>query len=168
MSEPAPLGISFPNILFQLVNFLVFLWILRRLLYGPVTRMLRERRERITESLREAEDLRAQVERDRTEFESELQRARAEAQRIRDEASSTAEVIRERELERARGDVERMRTEAQADVERAQQQAAAELRAQTADLVMQATSRVLDRSIDDPEHRRLVQEALADLQSQRL
>ena len=35
MSEPAPLGISFPNILFQLVNFVVFLWILRRLLYGP-------------------------------------------------------------------------------------------------------------------------------------
>ena len=80
---------------------------------------------------------------------------------------STAEAIRERELERARGDVERMRTEAQADVERERQQAAAELRAQTADLVMQATSRVLDRSIDDPEHRRLVQEALADLQSER-
>ena len=167
MSEPAPLGISFPNILFQLVNFLVFLWILRRLLYAPVTRMLRERRERIADSLREAESLREQVERDRTEFESELQRARAEAQRIRDEASSTAEVIRERELERARGEVERMRTDAQADVERARQQAAAELRAQTADLVMQATSRVLDRSIDDPEHRRLVQEALADLQSER-
>ena len=128
MSEPAPLGISFPNILFQLVNFLVFLWILRRLLYAPVTRMLRERRERIADSLREAESLREQVERDRTEFESELQRARAEAQRIRDEASSTAEVIRERELERARGEVERMRTDAQADVERARQQAAAELR----------------------------------------
>ncbi len=167
MSEQLPLGISFPNILFQLVNFLVFLWILRRLLYAPVTRMLRERRERIADSLREAESLREQVERDRTEFESELQRARAEAQRIRDEASSTAEVIRERELERARGEVERMRTDAQADVERARQQAAAELRAQTADLVMQATSRVLDRSIDDPEHRRLVQEALADLQSER-
>ena len=167
MSEPAPLGISFPNILFQLVNFLVFLWILRRLLYGPVTRMLRERRERIADSLREAENLRTQVESERTEFESELQRARAEAQRIRDDASSTAEAIRERELERARGDVERMRTEAQADVERERQQAAAELRAQTADLVMQATSRVLDRSIDDPEHRRLVQEALADLQSER-
>ena len=34
------LGISFPNILFQLVNFLLFLWVLYRLLFKPVVAML--------------------------------------------------------------------------------------------------------------------------------
>ena len=51
------LGLEFPNVLFQAASFLVFLYVLRRLLYGPIQRMLDERRKRIAESLREAEDL---------------------------------------------------------------------------------------------------------------
>ena len=51
------LGISFPNILFQLVNFLLFLWVLYRLLFKPVVAMLEGRRQRIIESLAEAESI---------------------------------------------------------------------------------------------------------------
>jgi F-type H+-transporting ATPase subunit b len=164
MGEPAPLGISFPNILFQLANFLIFLYVLYRLLYRPVARMLRERRERIAESLQEAEDLRTQVEEERAGFRAEQAAARAEAQRIREEASRTAETVRAREMERARQEAEQLRTETAAQLERSRTEAEHELRARTADLVMAATARVLDRTIDDPEHRRLVQEALAELQ----
>ncbi|MDE2901423.1 MAG: hypothetical protein OXP73_00185, partial [Chloroflexota bacterium] len=89
--------------------------------------------------------------------------ARAEAQRIREEASRAAETLRARELEQARAEAERMRSEAAAEVDRNRARVAAELRTQTADLVLSATSRVLGRSIDDPEHRRLVQEAISDV-----
>lgn len=167
MSEAPPLGISFPNILFQLFNFLVFLWLLHRLLYKPVMNMLQARRDKIAESLQEADNLRAQVERERAAFQTELASARAEAQRIRDEASHTAETIRARELERAHGEAERLRAEAEADIARSRARVAQELRDQTAELVLAATSKVLDRSIDDPEHRRLVQSALAELGAQR-
>ena len=68
------LGISGWNILFQLVSFVIFLYLMRRLLFGPITNMLRRRRERISESLQEAESLRGQVERERAEFQSELAR----------------------------------------------------------------------------------------------
>ena len=108
------LGLSGWNIAFQFVNFLIFLYLMYRLLFKPVTEMLRRRRERIGESLREAEDLRSQVEREREEFQSELSDARSEAQRIRDEAARSAEALRTRELERAREEAERLRNDAQA------------------------------------------------------
>ena len=163
MSEPAPLGISFPNILFQLFNFVLFLWVLHRMLYRPIMNTLQRRRERIAESLQAAESLRTQVEQERAEFQAELAAARADAHRIRDEAARTAETIRTREMEQARLDADRMRAEAQADIERTRATVAQALRHQAAALVLSATSKVLNRSIDDPEHRRLVQEALSEL-----
>jgi F-type H+-transporting ATPase subunit b len=163
MSEPAPLGISFPNILFQVANFLLFLWILHRLLFKPLVAMLERRRQRIAESLDEADNLRKQVEADRAEFQAELAGARAQAQQIREEASRAAESLRARELEQARAEADRMRAEAAAEVDANRVRVAAELRTQTADLVLGATARVLNRSIDDPEHRRLVQEAIAEV-----
>ncbi len=163
MSEPAPLGISFPNILFQVANFLIFLWVLHRLLFKPLVAMLERRRQRIAESLDEAENLRQQVETERAEFQAELATARAEAQRIREDASRAAETLRARELEQARIEAERLRSEAAAEVDRNRARVAAELRSQTADLVVGATARVLGRSIDDPEHRRLVQEAISEV-----
>ena len=108
MSEPAPLGISFPNILFQVANFLLFLWVLHRLLFKPLVAMLERRRQRIAASLDEAENLRKQVESERAEFQAELANARAEAQRIREEASRAAETLRVRELEQARVEAERI------------------------------------------------------------
>ena len=157
------LGISGWNILFQLVSFVIFLYLMRRLLFGPITDMLRRRRERISESLQEAESLRGQVERERAEFQSELASAQAEAQRIRDEAARSAEALRVREVERAREEAERLRSDARAEIDRSRAQVREELRQETAELVLSATASVLDRSIDDPEHRRLVQEALADV-----
>ena len=163
MSEPAPLGISFPNILFQVANFLLFLWILHRLLFKPLVAMLERRRQRIAESLDEADNLRKQVEAERAEFQAELAGARAQAQQIREEANRAAESLRARELEQARAEADRMRAEAAAEVDANRVRVAAELRTQTADLVLGATARVLNRSIDDPEHRRLVQEAIAEV-----
>ncbi len=159
MSE---LGIVFPNILFQLFNFLLFLGILYWLLFKPVTFMLERRRQRIAESLSEAETLRTQVETERAEFQSELAAARAQAQRIREEASRAAETMRDRELAQARSDAERLRTDAAAEIARDRARVAEELRAHTAELVVSATARVVGRTIDDPEHRRLVQEAVAE------
>ena len=157
------LGISFPNILFQLVNFLLFLWVLYRLLFKPVVAMLERRRQRISESLAEADRLRQEVEKERAEFRAELEGARAEAQRILEEAARSAEAIRERELEQARTEAERLRSDAAAEIDRSRAQVAEELRSRTAELVLSATSRVLDRTIDGSEHRRIVEEAIAEV-----
>ena len=89
--------------------------------------------------------------------------ARAEAQRIREEAARSAEAMRARELEQARAEAERLRSDAAAEIERSRAQVAEEIRGHTAELVLSATSRVLDRAIDGSEHRRIVEEAIAEV-----
>jgi hypothetical protein len=55
------LGILWWNLVFQIVNFLVVLWLLNRFLYKPIMKMLRERRETIAKGLAEAESVREQA-----------------------------------------------------------------------------------------------------------
>lgn len=94
----------------QIVNFLVLVWLLQRFLFGPITRVIEERRGRIEDRLEEAEARRQdaeQAERSFRDKERELEErrealmdaAREEAQELKHELSAAAkeEVEAERE-----------------------------------------------------------------------
>ncbi len=157
-------GILFPNVLFQLVTFLVFVYVMYRLLYKPLRQTMQERREKIRGSLDEATRMQEQASEERRDFEDSLQDQREEARRTRDEALQRVSVVEQEELKRARAAADRIRHEAERDAERLKNQALREARGQLADLVVQATAKVLGRTIDDPEHRRLVGEVIAEVE----
>lgn len=52
----------------QIVNFLVLVWLLQRFLYGPITRAMERREQRIAERLREADESWEQAEKEAREF----------------------------------------------------------------------------------------------------
>ena len=160
------LGILFPNILFQFISFLIFVWIMYKVLYGPLQRTLDERRSRIRDSLEQAEEMKVQVEEDQKQFDTDLRDRQDEARRVREETIRRVADVEQEELHRARRAAEKIRMDAEQDATMMKEQALHEAQREIADLVIDATSKVLDRSIDDPEHRRLVEEALAEVRSQ--
>src|SRR5581483_11699946 len=102
------MSFSLPTFLFQLVNFLVLLYILRRFVYAPLYRMIDERRaaiaratEQAQEAEREAQAVRAEVLKERDAIERERARMIEEAraamveERQRAEAASAEEGARE-------------------------------------------------------------------------
>jgi F-type H+-transporting ATPase subunit b len=157
-------GILFPNVLFQLVTFLLFVYIMYRLLYNPLRQTMQQRREKIRGSLEEATLMQEQAREERRSFEQSLRQQREEARRTRDEALQRVSVIEQEELKRARADADRIRQDAERDAERLKNQALREARGQLADLVVHATAKVLDRAIDDPEHRRLVGDVVTEVE----
>lgn len=159
-------GILFPNILIQFTSFLIFVWVMHKLLYGPLRRTLDERRMRIRESLEQAEGMKVQVEEDQKQFEAELRDRQDDARRVREETIRRVADVEQEELHRARQAAEKIRMDAEQDAARMKEQALHEAQGEIADLVIEATGMVLDRSIDDPEHRRLVDDALAEVRSQ--
>ena len=79
------LGILFPNILIQFVSFIIFVWIMYKVLYGPLQRTLEERRTQIRDSLQQAAKMKVQVEEDQKQFDEELRDRQDEARRVREE-----------------------------------------------------------------------------------
>lgn len=156
------LGIDGWNFLLHTINFLVLIFLLSRFLYRPVVGMLDERSRRIEESLAAAERARAEVaqaDREREELlantRREIQEMLTQSQQIADRIQSEARAAAQQESQRI---VERARQEADAE----RQQAMIELRREVATLAVQAAERVVRQSLDDPAHRRLVDEFLSE------
>lgn len=90
----------------QIINFLILVFLLRRFLYGPITRAMDERQARIAEQIAEAEELKRQA----AEEVEAYQRQREELNERRDillaEAKEEAETRRRESLRKARHEVE--------------------------------------------------------------
>lgn len=149
-------------VLVSVANFLVLLYVLQRVLWKPVLRVLAERAEKIREGLAAAEAARRERERTRQEAEAVMARARAEAQALSERIAKAAEDAAADIVAKAKAESERLLRKARADAEQAQRQALAELRAQVADLAVLAAGRILEKEIDAQAHRRLVERTLEE------
>jgi F-type H+-transporting ATPase subunit b len=155
--DPIKLGI-------QAFNFLILLFILHRLAYKPLLRMLDARSTRIRNDLDEARRLREESEQDRENYRQQLNQARAEARGILDDATATAQKIREQAAAEAEAQNAVALRRAQEAIGREKEQAIGELRREVADLAIMAASHVVGRSLDGDDQRRLVDQAIAEVE----
>jgi F-type H+-transporting ATPase subunit b len=144
------------------LNFIILLVILATFAFGPLQRMLQDRRARIEEGLRDAE----QARRDRESAEAErlatLAEARRESNEILARAQRVAQETRDADIAATKAELERLRGRAAAEIEAEKQRAIGELRAEVADLALRAASRVVGETMTSERERRLVEQFLAE------
>jgi F-type H+-transporting ATPase subunit b len=156
------LAINFFWVLVASANFIVFAVILYLAFGKQVSGLLAARRERIEQSLRDAE----QARRDRETAEqgrlATLGEARREANEILARAQKVAQETRDADIAATRDELDRMRARAASEIEAEKQRALGELRAEVADLALEAAGRVVRETMTDARQRRLVEEFLAE------
>jgi F-type H+-transporting ATPase subunit b len=157
------LGLNLPGFLWHTVNFLLLLFLLSRLLYRPVLKMLDERAERIRESLERAEQVQAQAESDEQERRAQADDARRQVQAMLTQATTMAEQVKAEARQAAQEEARRIVERAQAEATAERDQAMSELRQQVAELSILAAERVVRASLDSQTNRRLVEEFLTEL-----
>ena len=144
------------------LNFIVLFVILATVAFGPLQKMLEERRERIEQGLKDAD----QARRDRESAEAErlaaLQDARREANEILARAQKVAQDSRDADIAATKADLEQMRVRASAEIDSEKQRAIAEIRSEVVDLALRAAGRVVGETMTDDRQRRLVSEFLAE------
>jgi F-type H+-transporting ATPase subunit b len=153
------------SLLIQVVNFLVLLVVLYRIAYRPLMGMLETRSNAIKRQLAEAQAAREAAQRQLAEFEARLQAAQAEAEAVRQRALREASETRERLTAEARQEAARLLESARAEIARDVRRAKDELRAQVGSLAVEIAERLIQKSLRDEDHRRLVQDALSRIES---
>jgi F-type H+-transporting ATPase subunit b len=156
-------GVDLFKLAFQIINFLLVLYLLNRFLFRRVLSMLDERQERITKGLEDAEAAARDRELARGEREAALDEARKEAQTMIARATKIAEDSRAEIVAAARSEAEKVAARASADITAEKERAVAELRAQVADLALQAAGKLVRSEMSAATQRRLVDEFLAEL-----
>jgi F-type H+-transporting ATPase subunit b len=144
------------------LNFILLFVLLSVFALGPLRRMLGERRARIEEGLRDAEQARRDRESAEAERVAALQEARREANEIITRAQKVAQDSRDADIAATKAELERLRDRASAEIDAEKQRAISDLRAEVADLALQAASKVVGETLNTERERRLVQEFLAE------
>jgi F-type H+-transporting ATPase subunit b len=149
--------------IWTLIVFGLSMWLLAKLAFPRIAEALDRRQQAIEESIDTAERTRKEAEEILAEYRERLAEARGQADEIVARARKTAEAAESEIVADARSKREEMMEQTRRDIEAETRRAIQEIRAEVADLTVLATEKVTRKSLTDDDHRRLVEEALAEL-----
>ena len=151
-----------------IITFLIVLWVLRRFAFGPIQRMIDQRRDRIREALDEADKARSEARELRELTAKEREGAKLERERILEEARRQSQRLVEQAKERADADLkeqlEKNREELAAENARLREQ----IRRDVVELTLFAAEKVTGKVLDEDDQRRLIEETIEEADVQRL
>jgi len=155
------LGINIGYLIMQILGITVLLLLLKGLAFGPILRVLDERKARIAKGLEDARQ--ASIARDNADAEAKkiLDAARAEAAKIRSDAAVQAEETASGIVARANADAKSVAAAAREDAEAERNRILADLRGQVAAIAIAAANKIVGESLDDTRQRALIADFFA-------
>lgn len=147
----------------QSVTFLVFVWFCKAYVWTAIRSAMDEREAQIADGLEAADRAGRDLELAQEKATQQLRKAKEEAAGIIDAANKRASQIVEESKDTAREEGDRLKVAAQAEIEQEANRAKEHLRSQVASLVMAGAEKVLESSIDEAQHKALVEKLAAGL-----
>jgi F-type H+-transporting ATPase subunit b len=139
---------------------LYFLW---KVAFPRIAEALDRRQRAIEDSIDAAERTRREADGLLAEYRERLADARGQADEIVSRARRTAEASENEILAEARTKREEMMAQTRRDIEQETRRAIQQIRAEVADLTVLATEKVTRKTLDTDDQKRLVEQALAEL-----
>ena len=154
--------------IWTLVIFFITMYLLKRLAFGRIAEYIDERRTAVRDNLESAERARIEAQELFEEYKAKLAEARTEASQIVERSRKTSEELARQMREEANQQRERDLAAARAAIQAETRQALDQIKNEVAELTVLATEKVVGRNLDEAEQRRLIEEALADVDFSKL
>jgi F-type H+-transporting ATPase subunit b len=151
-----------------LITFTIAVYILWKFAFGPIQRLLDERRQSVQDSMDAAEQAREEAHSLLDEYKQTLAKVRLEAEEILERSRTTGEHAKAELMAEARVQSDRVLAQAHDQIERDTRAAVRELKGHIAELTALATEKVAAASLSDKDQQRLIDEALAELKVDQL
>jgi F-type H+-transporting ATPase subunit b len=149
--------------IWTIICFLVVLIVLKRVAFGPIQKMIDERRERIQQAIAEADNAREEARQLLEEHRKLIGRAKAESEEILGEARRLADAQRDRVKQETEEDRQRRLEETRRQIDQATAQALGQIRDEVGKLSLLAAEKITRKSLTGADQQRLIDEALAEI-----
>jgi F-type H+-transporting ATPase subunit b len=146
-----------------LLVFGVTMVLLSKLAFPRISEALERRKRSIEESIDTAERTRTEAEQLLHEYRERLKEARAQAEEIVQRARQAADTHEHEAKEQSQEILAEAARRAERDIEAASKRALEDIRREVADLTVMATEKVTRKALTSEDQKRLVEEALAEL-----
>jgi F-type H+-transporting ATPase subunit b len=149
--------------IWTLILFLVTMWVLRRYAFPRIQEALDKRANAVRENIEASERQRREADELLAEYRQRLTEAREQADEIVTKARRAAETAREEGTEEGKAKREELVAAARRDIEAETRRSLQQIRKEVADLTVLATEKVTRKTLTDDDHKRLVEDALAEV-----
>jgi F-type H+-transporting ATPase subunit b len=149
--------------IWTLVLFVFTMWVLSKVAFPRIQEALDKRANAIRDNIEAAERQREEADELLNEYRQRLKEAREQAEDITERARKAAEAAKTEATELGREKREQLVAAARRDIEAETRRSLERIRQEVADLTVLATEKVTRKSLDADDQRRLVDEALAEV-----
>lgn len=149
--------------IWTLIVFGIVFFVLRRFAFGPIQQGIDKRRDRIREALDAADRARSESEKLVAQQQAALAAARVQAEEMLADARRVSEDQQRRLREELDAERQRRIEETRKDVEAETVRAIGQIRSEVASLALEATEKVAGKVLDDADQRRLIEQAIDEL-----
>ena len=149
--------------LWTLLAFGVTMYFLKRFAFPRISEALEKRANAIKENIKASERQREEADELLKEYRQRLTEAREQADDIVARARNAADSLKSEAADEGKAKREELVSAARKDIETETRRSLERIRKEVADLTVLATERVTRKTLDDDDHKRLVEEALAEV-----
>jgi F-type H+-transporting ATPase subunit b len=157
------LGIQWPKLIAQFVNFAIVLFVLWRFAYKPIFNLLEARRQKIADGIANAEKIKAELAATEAERKRVLAEAGDQAAKLIEEARAAAARVSEAETQKAIAAAEQIIAKAREAATQDHARMLAELKREVGRLVVQTTATVTGKVLTAEDQKRLAEETQKQL-----
>jgi F-type H+-transporting ATPase subunit b len=143
-------------------------FLLRRFAFGPVQRIIDQRRDRIREALDEADKARQEARQLRELTAKEREEAKADRETILEESRRQAQSLFQQARQKADEDLRGRLDKNQEELEAENRRIQAQIRRDVVELTLLAAEKVTGKALDADDQRRLIDETIEELDVKRL
>jgi F-type H+-transporting ATPase subunit b len=159
-----PLVAPIPGLmLWTLLAFAVTLVVLQRAAFPKIAEALDKRRRAIEESIESAERTKLEADKLLEEYRARLREAREQAEDIVARARKASDALQDESKVQAKHYRDELMESTRRDIENETRRALGQIRKEVANLTVVATEKVTRKALDDDDHRRLIEEALSEI-----
>ena len=146
------------TMIFTWANLLLLLFILKKLLFKPITNILSQREKEISEMYKKAEDAQKNAEEMESEYTQKLSLAKEEASKIMKEASYEATLKGEAIISDAQKQAQATLEKAEKQIDQEKKAAVSEIKNDIASIAVSLAEKVIEKDINEKDYERLVEE----------
>ena len=148
------------NYILRLINFGIFVGIIWYLAGKKIAAFFGGRRSQIKKDLDDLEVRQNEASKRLKDVEQSIANLETERKSLLDEARAQGEALKASIIEKARKDAEQIKAQARMSAEHESKAAMDALRAQMADMIVEAATKIVREKLSDKDHERLVDEYL--------
>lgn len=156
-------GIEWKLLLAQIVNFLILLFLLKKFLYKPLINLMNKRREKIMEGLDKAKKGEEEFKKIEEIKERELAKIQKEAEALIQKAKEIGDKKQQEILAEAEEKTKKIIEDAKGRIEIEKEKMLKEVHGEIANLVVNATEKILKEQLDEEKEKKMVSDVIGEL-----